>query len=473
MKMRKISVMLIFSILVNIVTFSSVSANPVQTHECLDTIGALATATEVSKLSLDLKSKMEKISDHDLLPVSVWLRQIEPDSEKIIQQAKQNVKKIQSHLNVIDTVANRNEFKSLISSTDNPENLDEYQLFIEAKRKIYENIYNQANRDVVGRILKNNSSIAHTQVTWISKYSPLIKMNLTKFQIEQLHKSPMVEAIYLDEHPIVIPEAELEVRSSANGTTSMKTWQQTTNISYVKSLGYTGSGVKVGLYDVGVLRYNDLPQQYKNVFSTLYNSGRLVADPSASTQDSSHAAYCGSIIAATNGNNLGIAPGVKLYSSTGANRVGQFEGAMEWLISQGVRIISLSVSWKGSHDTYDYISKWLDHIAIQHDVTTIKAAGNDGAAGISGGGMSYNSIAVGSSNDKNTVSRTDDAISSFSSYYTSSNSSLPMKPDLVAPGDNVQTPVGNNGGTSLSCPMVAGVTALLYQMRPSLEAYVK
>lgn len=45
-----------------------------------------------------------------------------------------------------------------------------------------------------------------------------------------------------------------------------------------------------------------------------------------------------------------------------------------------------------------------------------------------------------------------------------------MKPDLVAPGDNIQTPVGNSGGTSLSCPQVAGITALLYQARPSLES---
>lgn len=354
----------------------------------------------------------------------------------------------------------------LISSGGDTSKLSENQLFIEAKRKIYENMYTDANALSAKTILNCNKTIDESQILWISKYAPLIKMSLTKLQIADLSKCSSVEYIYLDEHEMIATDVSA---MSSSGTTSASTWQQTTNVTYVKSHGYNGAGVKVGLYDVGVLRYNDLEQAHKNVFVTLNSSGRLIADPYAPTGDPSHAAYCGSIIAATNGSVPGIAPGITLYSTTGGDRVGQFEGAMEWLISQGVRIISMSVGWS-SHNAYEYISRWLDHVAIQHDVTTIISAGNDGVNGITGGAMSYNSITVGSNDDMNTVSRTDDVHASFSSYCNDPSKSFPMKPDLVAPGDSIQTPVGNNGGTSLSCPQVAGITALLYQARPSLES---
>lgn len=127
-------------------------------------------------------------------------------------------------------------------------------------------------------------------MTWISQYTPLIKMNLTKDQINELSKSPLIEYMYLDEHEMIVPDTNIIPLSAANGTTSASIWQQATNITYLKSRGYTGSGVKVGLYDGGVLRYADLTQSQKNVFSTLYSSGRLIADPAAPTQDPGHAA---------------------------------------------------------------------------------------------------------------------------------------------------------------------------------------
>ena len=146
-------------------------------------------------------------------------------------------------------------------------------------------------------ILNCNKTIDESQVLWISKYAPLIKMSLTKLQIADLSKCSSVEYIYLDEHEMIATDVSA---MSSSGTTSASTWQQTTNVTYVKSHGYNGAGVKVGLYDVGVLRYNDLEQAHKNVFVTLNSSGRLIADPYAPTGDPSHAAYCGSIIAATN-----------------------------------------------------------------------------------------------------------------------------------------------------------------------------
>lgn len=359
------------------------------------------------------------------------------------------------------------------TAIENITELKETQLLIHTKRQLYADKYYESNNYIINQLFSTSlphylkSQLLTGSNIWIGQYSPIIKLSLTKDEINRIKDSDFVEAIYLDDYVTVLNETTIEPQSSSS-TTSMSVWKQTTNVTYLNNLGFDGSGIKVGLYDVGVLRYDDTAMKnYKASFTDLYNDGRLIADPAAPTEDPSHAAYCGSIIAGSSTNGTGVAPGVTLYSTTGSNRTGAMEGAMEWLISQDVNVISISVGWS-TYNTYDYISQWLDHIAVQHEITVVISAGNQGSTDICGGGMSYNSITVGASDDKNTISRTDDTVADFSSY--NSNSSLGIKPDIVAPGCGIMTPVGANGGTSLSTPIVAGIIALIYEMRPGLTS---
>lgn len=128
------------------------------------------------------------------------------------------------------------------------------------------------------------------------------------------------------------------------------------------------------------------------------------------------------------------------------------------------------MGWGGETygNDYGYISRWLDHVAIQHELTIVIAAGNGGYKGVSDGGMSYNCITVGGTMTYITADRTDDDIMPGSSYCDLST--RPIKPDVVAPGNNIATPVSAAKGTSLSTPIVAGIVALLYQMRPGLTS---
>ncbi len=452
---RMISCIAILSILLTLLAFQSISAE------------------QIEKISPVLLERMSEVKDNELIPVSVWT--VDIDHNGIKEKAEENVQIIKNAVTQKDMSIKAALAKNLICSGDDIGELNDTQLYIEAKRKIYSDKYTQANKESLEKILPqdkltNNAMMDNPTVTWISQYTPLVKLSLTKAEILEIEKKDIIEYIYLDKYEMIQPDPILvQPESAGNGTTPANIWQGTTNITYVRdTLGYTGSGIKVGLYDGGVLRYNDSAMvPYRSVFTTLQNSGRLIADPSAPTGDPSHAAFCGSLIAATDGSVRGVAPGVSLYSTTGGGRTGGMEGAYEWMISQGVNVISCSIGWSG-YNEYGYISQWFDHIAIQHDITTVIAAGNSGSTGITGGGMSYNSITVGSNDDRNTISRTDDDVSDFSSYINDYSSSLPMKPDLVAPGDGIMTPLGPSGGTSLSCPEVAGVIALLYQIRPAL-----
>ena len=100
--------------------------------------------------------------------------------------------------------------------------------------------------------------------------------------------------------------------------------------------------------------------------------------------------------------------------------------------------------------------------------------------------MAYNAISVGSFNDNNTVDRTGDWISSFSSYVNLSG--YAEKPDIIAPGENIGISnlayywIDGDGyvedvtsGTSFSAPQVTGTLAqLMYvsnnlKVRPSLS----
>ena len=450
-------------------------------------VAAVEYERNQSKISTALLQQLSSIDKTETIPVAVWLNDIEYDENAINAQANATVDVIKSTITNEKTTLNQdNNFSFLLSSGDNPEELNDTQLFLEAKRKIFFDLYTQSNTTRVETQLTADTTIDAAQVTWVSHFSPVIKMNLTKTQIISLSQHNDVEEILLDNRSIfpqgidddifsddVVPKSD----NPTQVTTPYEVWQETTNITYVKSLGYDGSGVKVGLCDGGKLDYPNLDANKRRIFDTLYREGRLIADPSAYVNDPGHAISCGGVIAATDGSVPGIAPGVTLYSTAGHNRTGGDYGAIEWLISSGCRIISISAGGAETN-TYEAFSKWIDHIAIQHDVTVVFSSGNGGSIGICDGAMSYNSITVGASDDRNTVSRIDDIHAPFSSYYSGSSTSLPIKPDLVAPGASIEIPGVNgsvasgivSGGTSISCPIVAGVIALMYEMRPSLEA---
>ena len=433
----------------------------------------VAAETAQAKIAPDLLQKINKSGKAETFPVIVWVSDIQYDQEDVVKQANTVVSTAKASAPILNTSLSRTTETASLPSRDAPAKLNDTQALLEAKRKIVSDMYMESNAAIKKELLFVDRTIKSDQITWVSEYTPVIKMTLTKSQIVTLSKSNTVNNIYLDDYEPIYEFEEVTdsvaAREGRNYEFPYDVWQKAINVPYVKNLGYDGSGVKIGVVDSGVIRYNELTPIEQGAFDTLHHEERLIADPNAPAGFSDHAYMSIAVLAATDGIYPGIAPGATIYTSCGTDRAGGTFGAIEWQISQGCRIISLSLAWEPHLNTYDAASKWLDHIAIQHDVTIVKGAANAGGLGVLGGGMSYNSIVVGASDSNNTASRTDDMRKAESSYYT--GTTLAMKPDIMAPGTNVVVAANHiYSDTSAATPQVAAIIALMYQMRPSLES---
>ena len=168
--------------------------------------------------------------------------------------------------------------------------------------------------------------------------------------------------------------------------------------------------------------------------------------------------------------------------------------------NHGIDIISLS--WgitsheNGGSDGTDMHSRILDE-AMELGVTVSNAAGNDGDDndGLSGMSASSLSITVASTDDQNTVNRSDDTIAGYSSRGPrkdngDGNPVNELIPEISAPGTNIiqaeacvtsggcnnflngdaseNTYSGRGSGTSYAAPAVSGVVALVWEANENL-----
>lgn len=437
------------------------------------------------KIDSFLSEKISNDSSNATYPVNIWLSDI--DHDEVGKQATAVKKQLNSLTKSKGLISNET-LSSVISSGDNIQRLDEYQVDVELKRKVYSRSYSQHNQSIGEQLLSNaafdtsaygaNVSSSSPTLQWYSEYAPVIKMILTKDQILEVAKSDSVSYIYdgnisigckVDD--VINTEMITQTDEVLPAMSSASVWQRATNADINRdTYGYDGTGVKVGILDAGILKWSELSTSEQSVFSSIYNAGRLIVDPNVTDgSDNDHTAYCASIIVSGLSSNKGLAPNVTLYSSCG-NRTGQAEGAFEWLIAQGVNVISCSVSWEGNASgTYSYMARYIDHIYVHHDTTIVLSAGNTTSATSQppGSSMSYNAIVVGSTNDNGTTTRSDDTYATHSCYST--NSALAVKPDVVAPGYEITTALGAGTGTSYSAPQVAAIVAQLFTQRPSLK----
>lgn len=325
------------------------------------------------------------------------------------------------------------------------------QNFIEKERAESRAMYEELNNQFI------KEHMSDVDIVYVSQYSPVVLAELTLSETIDLAKSNdtlMFEYWGNDEQEdpmdMSVQAANIDDVWSFNGTT-----------------GYTGNGVKIGQIE------NYVPDTTAPQFSgvTTYRSGTTNVD--------GHATWVASIMVGQNisGYFQGVAPNAELYSAskhdfttTSVNLNGDLP-AIEWLLTNGVNVINAShVFGSDSLNTYGAAATWLDHIAIDHNVTFVQSSGNNGASGIISGGMAYNIITVGNVNDNNTASVSDDTISGTSSYYNDSTH-LAYKPDLCAPGTSIRISSSANpaSGTSGSAPHVSGSIALLFEAMPQLK----
>jgi serine protease AprX len=249
------------------------------------------------------------------------------------------------------------------------------------------------------------------------------------------------------------------------------------------TLGFDGTGINVAVLDTGVDSTH--PALTGVVASQQDFTGEGIGDLQG------HGTHCAGIIASQDGNRRGIAPGVSIFdlkildqnSNTQANwAIAGIQGA----VTAGVDVASNS--WGFSHAN----GAWVDpdgtcvlctaaDNAVAAGVVFVVAAGNEDNDTCSTydthircpGMASGDEITVGASDDS-------DNMAGFSSIGPTPDGRI--KPDVVAPGVEIAScratgtslgsPINglwtNSDGTSMACPHVAGVAALMLDKNNSL-----
>ncbi|MBO5097462.1 MAG: S8 family serine peptidase [Agathobacter sp.] len=325
---------------------------------------------------------------------------------------------------------------------------DEYvQTYIETEREAAAELYSASNNSFVAE----NFMARDMSVTYVSKYSPCVFVNLTISKVaEMVSKNNVVEIDCQSEvidqmDALSISISESEIQEAIEVVRA----DQATEIYDV-----TGAGVKIGQIELSCPNVSTViknPNSNGNLIkgeidlhsNTVYKIMNMVA-PEATYYATGR------------------------YPNDTATSQGSFYEQVEWLLSQGVNIINMSAGAGGAGNVNVYSSRtrWVDHIAYNHDVHFVVSAGNemdeeDLLQGVTDPGMAYNAITVGN------VYRTESdnyIIHPSSSYNHNGSVITAFKPDISAPG--VYT---SRFGTSFSAPLVTGTIALMCEYRPALK----
>ena len=309
-----------------------------------------------------------------------------------------------------------------------------------------------------------------------------VKGHLTPDKIEQIKDHEAVDRIFYDR----IVTSFLDIACEQTGAVKVR-----------EQLNLTGNGVTIAVIDTGIHPHDDLTSPTNRIIAF----HDLINGESEPYDDNGHGTHCAGDAAGngslSNGKYIGPAPeasiiGLKVLDEQGSGRLSTIIEGLEWCIDHkeehNIRIISLSLGAPAYESFRDDPLSLAAQQAWHQGIVVCAAAGNSGptAATISTPAIDPFIITVGSTDDKNTLERSDDYIAEYSSRGPTIDTLI--KPDIYAPGTNIisllapgssieselpEMIIDENyiqlSGTSMATPICAGIIALMLEANPKLS----
>lgn len=360
---------------------------------------------------------------------------------------------------------------------------------------------NNATDENIEKIDKKIGGIRVNAKGWDNVYTRGFAATMTREQMKILSEDPTVERVDSDEvHTIMLDTANKWSGSAKARAVAPTGFGVDGDRNGNKNL-YDKNDVVIAILDTGIdPRHKDLTGENNGGNKKIIGWYDTINGDTTPYDDHGHGTHVTSIAAGDGDNNSlykGVAPGaalvgIKVCDSSGNCPMSNIITGINWAVANrfkyGIKIMSLSIGGKGSSDGTDPESVALNNAVNLGMVVTV-AAGNSGPFKytISRPAAAANVITVGNMADPGYITGTLSTGLVDNGFYLAPSSSRGptadnrVKPDVVAPGvmimaaANIYPNTGTfhggyieNTGTSMSTPFVAGVAALMLDMKYTL-----
>jgi subtilisin family serine protease len=281
-------------------------------------------------------------------------------------------------------------------------------------------------------------------------------------------------AAALDSHPrvkqVAAPPILSLIRPVAARTTrapKQYTWGITRlKADQLHAAGFTGKGILVGHLDTGADGTHSALKNAFHAFAEFDDLGFEVKPTPQPHDTDEHGTHTAGTIAGRTvaGRAIGVAPEALLASAIvieGGNVNARILAGMEWVISEGAKILSMSLGVRGYQEDFLAVTQRLRELGV----LPVFAVGNEGPGTSRSPGNYVEALSVGAMGE-------DEHVADFSSSRRFDRPDNPLVPDLVAPGVDVISAKPGGGyqamdGSSMATPHIAGLAALLMQAAPA------